>query len=138
MKRRPRKFGIGLDLRHTTSLRIQKPRSCSTVPTRKMLWYEPITQSVPAGLSTRRQAVEPGAGEFVVGLEARELIPVVVDRIDLGIVGALEIARKLQIVRRIGEDQIDRAGRQLRHFRDAIADENSRARCATRTLRALN
>ena len=92
-----------------------------------MLWYEPITHSVPAGLSTRRAGGEPGAGEIVVGLEARELIPVVVDRIDLGIVGTLEVAGKLQIVRRVGEDQIDRGGRQFRHFGDAIADENSRA-----------
>ena len=37
-KRRPRKFGIGLVLRQTTSLRIQKPRSCISAPTRKMLW----------------------------------------------------------------------------------------------------
>ncbi len=36
-KRRPRKFGIGLVLRQTTSLRIQKPRSCMVAPTRKML-----------------------------------------------------------------------------------------------------
>src|SRR5579862_5414254 len=38
VKRRPRKLGIGLDLRQTTSLRIQNPRSWSRVPTRKMLW----------------------------------------------------------------------------------------------------
>src|SRR5205823_3090048 len=37
VKRRPRKFGIGLVLRQTISLRTQKPRSCMIEPTRKML-----------------------------------------------------------------------------------------------------
>jgi len=31
-------FGMGLDLRQTTSFRIQNPRSCRVAPTRKMLW----------------------------------------------------------------------------------------------------
>ena len=52
---------------------------------------------------------KPGAGELVVGREARELVPVVVDRVDLGIVGALEVALELKIVRRIGEHEVDRA-----------------------------
>ena len=55
---------------------------------------------------------QPGAGEIVIGGEGRELVPVVVDGIDMGFVGALEIALELQIVRRIGEHQIDRTGRQ--------------------------
>lgn len=37
VNRLPRKLGIGLDLRQIMSLRIQKPRSCSTVPTLNML-----------------------------------------------------------------------------------------------------
>ena len=44
------------------------------------------------GLHHAAAGAEPGAGEFVVGREARELVPVVVDRIDLGIVGTLEVA----------------------------------------------
>ncbi len=53
---------------------------------------------------------EPGFGELVVGGKARELVPVVVDRIDVGIVGALEVVRELEIVGRVGENQIDAAG----------------------------
>ena len=53
VKRVPLKFGIGLALRHTMSFRIQKPKSCTAAPTRKMLWYDPITQIVPVSLSTR-------------------------------------------------------------------------------------
>ena len=56
VKRRPRKFGIGLVLRQITSFSIQKPMSCSLVPTRKMLWYEPMTQIVPSSLRMRRAA----------------------------------------------------------------------------------
>jgi len=43
----------------------------------------------------------------------------------MGFVGPLQIALELQIVGRIGEHQIDRAGRQFRHLGDAIADDDS-------------
>ena len=57
--------------------------SWSCVPTRKMLWYEPITpQMVPLGLSTLRQASSQARGEGVIGLEAFELVPVIIDRVD--------------------------------------------------------
>src|SRR5204863_4444214 len=35
----------------------QNPRSCMIVPTRKMLWYEPITQIVPDGFKALRAAI---------------------------------------------------------------------------------
>ena len=69
---------------------------------------------------------EPGAGEIVIGGEAGELVPVVVDGIDAGIVGPLEVALQLQIIGRIGEDEIDASGRQLRHLGNAIADDDAR------------
>ena len=37
---------------------------------------------VPVGFNTRRQALSQPRGEFVVGRKARELVPVVGDRID--------------------------------------------------------
>ena len=76
---------------------------------------------------------EPGAGEIIVGGKAREFVPVVVDRIDARIVGALEVALELQIVGRVGEDEIDRLGRELRHFGDAVAMENSAGRKRLKT-----
>ena len=81
---------------------------------------------MPAGLSTRLQAVSQRSGEFVIGRKARKLVPVVVDRVDLGIVGTLEVALELKIVRRIGEHEIDAIRRQLGHFGDAIADDDAR------------
>jgi len=42
--------------------------------------------------------LQPLAGELVVGGEALELVPVVVDRVDLGIVGTQQVAAQLQIV----------------------------------------
>ena len=67
---------------------------------------------------------KPGAGEIVIGCEGRELVPVVVDGVDMGFVGALELALELQIVGRVGEYQVDRAGRNFRHLGDAIADDD--------------
>ena len=69
---------------------------------------------------------EPGAGEIVIGGEARELVPIVVDGIDAGIVGPLEVALELEIVRRIGENEIDGLRRQLCHLGNAVADDNAR------------
>ena len=77
--------------------------------------------------------MQPGAGEIVVGGKARELVPVVVDRIDARIVGALEVALELQIVGRIGEDEIDRCRRQLCHLGNAVADDDARGRGGLRT-----
>jgi hypothetical protein len=70
-------------------------------------------------------AKQPCAGKIVIGRKARELVPIVVDGIDARIVGALEIALKLQIIGRIGEHEIDALGRQRRHGGDAIANHDS-------------
>ena len=50
---------------------------------------------------------EPGAAELVVGGEAVELVPVVVDRIDPAALGPEQVAAELEIVRRVGEDHVD-------------------------------
>ncbi len=52
----------------------------------------------PVGLQHPTCRQQPGAGESVVGLKAFELVPVVVDGIDLGLVRAVQIAVELQIV----------------------------------------
>jgi hypothetical protein len=82
-----------------------------------------MTQGV--GFHGAARGLEPGAREIVVDLEARELVPGVVHRIDLGLVRTREVAAKLKIVGRIGEDEIDRGFRQLREFLDAIADDDA-------------
>ena len=83
---------------------------------------------VAFGFITRRAAVEPRSGEGVVFGEIGELVPVVVDRVDEALVGARKRAFELKIVGRVGEDEIDRSGRQLLHFGDAVADEDDVAR----------
>ena len=80
---------------------------------------------VPAGFITRRQALSQRFGEFVIGREARELVPVVGDRIDVRIVRTLQVAGELEIVGRVGEDEIDGSRRQLRHLGDAVADQDA-------------
>jgi hypothetical protein len=71
--------------------------------------------------------LEPGLSEGVVFAERVELVPVVVHSVDPGIVGTLQIALQLQIIRRIGEDEIDAFRRQRRHLRDAIAHKDAGA-----------
>ena len=83
---------------------------------------------------------QPGAGEIVIGGKGRELVPVVVDGVDMGFVGALEVALELQVVRRICEHQIDRTCGKLRHLGDAIAYDDTSTRrglklCAGRPCR---
>ena len=85
-----------------------------------------MTQSVRVRLHGPTAGDEPGAGEIVVGGEARKFVPVVVHGIDARIVGTLEVALQLQIIRRVGEDEIDGRGRQLCHLGNAIADEDAR------------
>ena len=65
---------------------------------------------------------QPGAGEVVVGFEAVELVPIVVDPATRVWLGRSEFVRELQIVWRIGENHVDAAFGQLGHELDAIAD----------------
>src|SRR5439155_23785765 len=59
------------------------------------------------GLHYTPAGSEPGARAIVVGGKARKLVPGLVDRIDAGIVGTLEIALQLQIIGGVGKYQID-------------------------------
>ena len=67
---------------------------------------------------------EPVVREAVVVGEARELVPGIVDAIDPRIVRAQEFAAKLQVIGRVGEDEIDRGVRQLRHLLGAVAHQH--------------
>ena len=63
---------------------------------------------------------QPFASELVVGRKALELVPVIIDRIDLGIVRAQQVAAKLEVVGGIGENEVDRFLGQLPQFLDAV------------------
>jgi len=59
---------------------------------------------------------------------AVELVPSIVDGVDLGIVGPPKVAFELQIVRRVGEDEVGRgkpathSSRQCNRLDDAVDD----------------
>ena len=72
----------------------------------------------------RRASLEPVAGEIVVGGEAVELVPIVVDRVDPAAFGPEQVAAELQIVGRVGEDHVDDLVGQARHLGDAVALED--------------
>ncbi len=56
--------------------------------------------------------------------KAVELVPVVIDAIDLGLVGARQALLQLEIVGRVRKDQVNRAGRQGIHVGNAVAHED--------------
>ena len=70
---------------------------------------------------------QPGAGKIVVGGKARELVPGVVDRVDARIVRTLEVALQLQVIGRVGKNEVDRFRRQRCHLGNAVTDQNSAA-----------
>ena len=67
---------------------------------------------------------EPGAGEGVVGGEGGEAVPGFLDRVDPRVVGAVQLAPELEVVGRVGEDQVDALGRKLGHALEAVAGED--------------
>ena len=67
---------------------------------------------------------KPGAGERVVVGKARELVPVVVDRVDEALVRTRERLFELEIVGRIREDHVHALGRKLLQIGDAVAEKN--------------
>ena len=70
---------------------------------------------------------KPCTAERVVFGKIPKLVPRVIDAGDFRVVGPEKIACKLQIVRRIGKDEIDACARKLFQLVDAITDENPSA-----------
>ena len=77
---------------------------------------------------------QPLFAKIVVLLERFEFVPLVVDAVDARHVRAQQFVSQLQIVWRIGENQIDRFGRQPRQHRKAIARRNRPFRAADRAI----
>ena len=123
VKRLPRKFGIGFDLRQTMSLSTQKPRS----------WrIEADAEDVVVGADDPERAVlaqhpaafrQPLPREAVVFREIREAVPVVVDAVDDALVRPPQLALQLQVVGRIGKHAVDRRRRQHPHVVNAVTQE---------------
>ena len=115
-KRVPRKFGIGLVLRHTTSLRIQNPRSCSAARRGKCCGTSRSPTS-SRGLHHPRRRSHPLAGEGVVRAQTLELCPSHRRRRRRGTGHRpRQPTVELQVVGRIGKHEIDRRRRQRAHL----------------------
>ena len=67
---------------------------------------------------------EPAVGEAVIGGEIVEFVPAVFDPIDPCVVGPLQVAAELEIIGRIREYQIDRAGGKFGQLFDRVAANN--------------
>ena len=124
VNRVPRKFGIGLALRHTISLRIQKSASWSSAPTRIDIVVAADHPDRAVILEDTPRLLEPLPREIIVGREALEFVPFVINRVDPASLRSKQIASKLQIIGRVRKDHVDALGRQPRHFGHAIAVED--------------
>ena len=89
------------------------------------------------GLHQPPDGGEPVARERVVFGEVGELVPGVVHRVDQALVGTRQRAFELQVIGRIGEDEINRGRRKPHHFRNAVADEDRIARSEVSSPGAL-
>ncbi|MPL60869.1 hypothetical protein SDC9_06431 [bioreactor metagenome] len=78
----------------------------------------------PVRLQDPARGGKPVMGEAIVMVERAELIPGVVDGVDLGIVGPVQLATQLQVIGRIGEDEVDACLGQAVHHLDAVACKN--------------
>src|SRR5207237_10875033 len=67
---------------------------------------------------------QPGAREGFIISERLKFVPVVIDRSDLALIGPVQVAIELEIIGWIGEDEIDRCGRNLAHLLEAVADQH--------------
>ena len=67
---------------------------------------------------------EPVPREPVIRREVRKLVPFVIDSVNDGLVGPQEFVLELEIIRRVGEDQIDGLFRQRLQDVDATALED--------------
>ena len=67
---------------------------------------------------------QPLPGERVIGLEVGEPVPVVVHPVHQAVVGPAQLAAELQVVRRVGEDAVDRRRRQHAHDARGIAQDD--------------
>ena len=64
---------------------------------------------------------QPIPRELVICFEILELIPAVVDRVDFGEVGTMQLVAQLQVIRRVGEDHIHRVRGERAEDFNAIA-----------------
>ena len=84
------------------------------------------------GLHGDAGGAQPGACKGVVFSETAKLVPIIVDRVDNALIGTRQRALELEIVGRVGEDEIDALGRQGPQPFNAVAKndlvERGRAR----------
>ena len=76
------------------------------------------------GLQDAPRLRQPVTGKPVIRRKGVELVPVVVDGVHTAVVRPVQRAFELQVVGRIGKDQVDTSGRKRGHCLDAIALDN--------------
>src|SRR5262249_11834426 len=77
------------------------------------------------GLHRALRRREPAAREGIIAFETLEAVPRLFDAVDARLIGPLQFAFELEIVRWIGEDEIDALGSELAHFDDRVAHNDA-------------
>ena len=83
------------------------------------------------GFQDTPRLLHPAPRESVVDCIAVKLVPIIINRIDAAAFGAIQIATKLKIIRRVSKNHIDAGVGERSHRRDAIIHQNlvKRERC---------
>ncbi len=76
------------------------------------------------GLQDAPRLNEPGAREGVILRKRAEPVPVIIDPVDAAVVGAGQVPAELQIVGRVGEDEVGEIVGELFQLRDRVAFED--------------
>src|SRR5438874_12717252 len=62
----------------------------------------------PVRLQKPPAFAEPGTREIVVSGEIGEFVPIRLDTVDPAVIWSVQIAAELEVIRRVGEDKVDR------------------------------
>lgn len=120
-----------LEVRHRVDL---APDDVVQHPEAEILEDRPDAEDVVVGADHPQGAVrlehaaafdQPGTGEGIVVGEGREFVPIVVDGVDHARVGAGQFPLELKVVGRVGENEINAAGRQTAKGSEAITNQHA-------------
>ena len=67
---------------------------------------------------------EPGFGENIIFSKAGELVPIIIHRINLAFIRAVQIATQLQIIGWVSKDEINRTRGDFFELFEAITQQN--------------
>ena len=121
LRRVPLKLGIAFGLYQVMVFSNQKAEVLQQAADAEDVVVGAADPEGGAPFHQRAQRRKPGVGEFVVGGEIAHFVPLLGGAIDQRQVGAVEVVLELEVIGRIGEDEVDGIRRQGRQDFEGIA-----------------